>query len=68
MRSRRDSNTAEFVKHWNRRESTAAEEPTVVVPVVVEGPGRSVSVFILCAFFADFALFLSFRANLYTAS
>nr|XP_036232807.1 uncharacterized protein LOC106622375 isoform X1 [Bactrocera oleae] len=43
MRSRRDSNTTEFVKHWNRRESTAAEEPTVVVPVVVEGPGRSSS-------------------------
>ncbi|XP_017478342.1 PREDICTED: serine/arginine repetitive matrix protein 1-like [Rhagoletis zephyria] len=43
MRSRRDSNTAEFVKHWNRRESTAADEPTMVVPVVVEGAGRSSS-------------------------
>ncbi|KAH8293343.1 hypothetical protein KR018_007674, partial [Drosophila ironensis] len=40
MRSRRDSNTAEFVRHWNRRESCAVEEqqppPTVSVPVVVE--------------------------------
>ncbi|XP_052855873.1 uncharacterized protein LOC128264452 isoform X5 [Drosophila gunungcola] len=39
MRSRRDSNTAEFVRHWNRRESGAVEEQSsscVVVPVVVE--------------------------------
>ncbi|XP_044779676.1 uncharacterized protein LOC6725817 isoform X6 [Drosophila simulans] len=37
MRSRRDSNTAEFVRHWNRRESGAVEEqPSVSVPVVVE--------------------------------
>ncbi|TDG39220.1 hypothetical protein AWZ03_014359 [Drosophila navojoa] len=38
MRSRRDSNTAEFVRHWNRRESTTVEEHStnVVVPVVVE--------------------------------
>ncbi|XP_053951707.1 uncharacterized protein LOC128859051 isoform X2 [Anastrepha ludens] len=40
MRSRRDSNTAEFVKHWNRRESTAGEESNVAVSVVVEGSGR----------------------------
>ncbi|KAH8356522.1 hypothetical protein KR084_009418 [Drosophila pseudotakahashii] len=39
MRSRRDSNTAEFVRHWNRRESGAVEEQPsscVAVPVVVE--------------------------------
>ncbi|XP_016985519.1 uncharacterized protein LOC108049020 isoform X6 [Drosophila rhopaloa] len=39
MRSRRDSNTAEFVRHWNRRESGAVEEQSsscVAVPVVVE--------------------------------
>ncbi|XP_037724628.1 uncharacterized protein LOC119556455 isoform X6 [Drosophila subpulchrella] len=39
MRSRRDSNTAEFVRHWNRRESGGVEEQPsscVVVPVVVE--------------------------------
>ncbi|XP_032309445.1 uncharacterized protein LOC6504085 isoform X6 [Drosophila ananassae] len=41
MRSRRDSNTAEFVRHWNRRESGAVEEQQqtstcVSVPVVVE--------------------------------
>ncbi|XP_068158773.1 uncharacterized protein rsh isoform X1 [Drosophila tropicalis] len=38
MRSRRDSNTAEFVKHWNRRESTTVEEQSgsVAVNVVVE--------------------------------
>ncbi|KAM8720633.1 hypothetical protein ACLKA7_006642 [Drosophila subpalustris] len=38
MRSRRDSNTAEFVKHWNRRESTTVEEQpgSVMVPVVIE--------------------------------
>ncbi|XP_067637102.1 uncharacterized protein rsh isoform X3 [Eurosta solidaginis] len=43
MRSRRHSNTAEFVKHWNRCESLASEEPTVIVPVVVESVGRSSS-------------------------
>lgn len=44
MRSRRDSNTAEFVRHWNRRESGAVEEqPSVSVPVVVEC-SKSVSI------------------------
>lgn len=46
MRSRRDSNTAEFVKHWNRRESTTdRDEPSVVVPVVIESSQKSVSYF-----------------------
>lgn len=41
MRSRRESNTAEFVRHWNRRESGAVEDQPassscVVVPVVIE--------------------------------
>ncbi|XP_032296562.1 uncharacterized protein rsh isoform X4 [Drosophila virilis] len=38
IRSRRDSSTTEFVKHWNRRESTTVEEQSssVVVPIVVE--------------------------------
>ncbi|KAH8289268.1 hypothetical protein KR054_002748, partial [Drosophila jambulina] len=42
MRSRRESNTAEFVRHWNRRESGAVEDQpgssncNVVVPVVIE--------------------------------
>ncbi|XP_061400854.1 uncharacterized protein LOC133336590, partial [Musca vetustissima] len=35
-RPRRDSNTAEFVKHWNRRESTVDDAAPVSVSVVVE--------------------------------
>lgn len=41
-RSRRDSNTAEFVKHWNRRESTADDTTTLAVNVVIE-PSKGVS-------------------------
>ncbi|XP_034140008.1 uncharacterized protein LOC117591027 isoform X3 [Drosophila guanche] len=47
IRSRRDSNTAEFVKHWNRRESAAVEEPPPshisVNVVVVETATKSAS-------------------------
>ncbi|BFG02209.1 uncharacterized protein DMAD_01780 [Drosophila madeirensis] len=47
IRSRRDSNTAEFVKHWNRRESTAVEEQPPshisVNVVVVETTTKSAS-------------------------
>ncbi|KAM7347858.1 rap GTPase activating protein radish [Cochliomyia hominivorax] len=42
IRTRRDSNTAEFVKHWNRRESTV-EEPTVVSVNVLVEPSKSSS-------------------------
>ncbi|XP_017135271.1 uncharacterized protein LOC108151262 isoform X2 [Drosophila miranda] len=46
IRSRRESNTAEFVKHWNRRESTAVEElpPShISVNVVVVEATKSAS-------------------------
>ncbi|XP_034661252.1 uncharacterized protein LOC117896819 isoform X5 [Drosophila subobscura] len=47
IRSRRDSNTAEFVKHWNRRESAAVEEQPPshisVNVVVVETTTKSAS-------------------------
>lgn len=67
-RTRRDSNTAEFVKHWNRRESTVDEPTTVAVNVVVE-PTKSVSflVFVKCRKrFVNISLFLYINVSFFS--